>query len=517
MRIANILTTTSIKERFDRISSDPSSLLRLIGLLFAGITIGAIVGLDPYLATYMDEHYWSLMYLYEIPFKVSLITAGLFCVVCLIIAWAARAREFREIQIVAMLVSMQLVSIGAGGLDPIDLLTVGFTALIISYALVNPHNTIEFPLIMYFALAIAILDLPHAAIDKPAHFTIALIKYSKSAILPLILVHILSSERLVRVFVKTLIAVAFVSACIGILQVMVFMYSQIPLVIVHDFEDALKPTPWGLMLRAHGLNPETHTLLTFLLTALPFSLYSTVTSSSTRDKIIFGTVTGTLIMGVFFTWAYGGIIAVFVILGLFPIFVWPHKSIHYLLALLLIPIFLYATDLIVVIYEIIRDEASMSTGIWQRKMLNLIALEELGRNAWIGRGFETVQFFSGTYLGRPVHNAYLQAWTATGPIGFIVFLSMLLIFTTSTFILGFSGSGEREYRFRMITLVQIAFMILMISEPMLFSASTWVLLGFAQALILLYGREGDNSRPTASTMEIVGRARRQQRTKYTDG
>ncbi len=98
MRIANILTTTSIKQRFDRISSDPSSLSVLIGLLLAGIAVGAIVGLDPYLATFMDEHYWSPMLLYEIPFKVSLITVVLFCAVGVIIAWAARAREFREIQ-----------------------------------------------------------------------------------------------------------------------------------------------------------------------------------------------------------------------------------------------------------------------------------------------------------------------------------------------------------------------------------------------------------------------------------
>lgn len=517
MHIANRLTSTSIKKRFDWISGNPFSLSRPISLLLTGIVVGAIVGLDPYLATFVSEEIWSLILLYDFPYKVSLATAVFLCTTGLLIAWAARAREYREIQIVAILISLQLVAIGSGGVDPSDLLVVASMGLIIAYALANPTNPIQFPLVMYFALAIGILDLPHAVIDKPAHFMIGLIKYSKSAILPLILVHILTSERLVRVFVKTLIAVAFISACIGILQVIIYSYSGIPLVIVPDINEALKPTPWGMMLRAHGLNSEPHTLLTFLMIALPFSLYSATRGRSIRHTILSGAVVVTIIMGIFLTWSYGGIIGVFVILGLFPFFVWPNRSIHYLLALLMFAVFLYATDLITVIYEMVRDEASMSTGIFQRKQLALITLEELSRNPWIGRGFETVQFFSGNYIPRTVHNSYLEAWAATGPIGFIVFTAMMLIFTTSTFILGFSGSGEREYRLRLVTLVLIAFMVLMISEPALFSASTWVALGFAQALILLHGRKNDNSRSIVSTLEIVGRARSQRRKKHEDG
>jgi hypothetical protein len=222
-----MLTSTSIKKRFDRISGDPFSLSRPISLLLTGIVVGAIVGLDPYLATFVSEESWSLILLYDFPYKVSLATAVFLCITGVLIAWAARAREYREIQIVAILISMQLVAIGSGGLDPSDLLVAASMGLIIAYALANPTNPIQFPLVMYFALAIGILDLPHVLIDKPVHFMIGLIKYSKSAILPLIIVHILTSERLVRVFVKTLVAVAFISACIGILQVIIFAYSGI--------------------------------------------------------------------------------------------------------------------------------------------------------------------------------------------------------------------------------------------------------------------------------------------------
>lgn len=504
MRLADRLTNASIKDRFDRISGARIALSTLIWLLLAAIAVGAIVGLDSYLATYVDEHYWSLMYLYEFPYKVTLITAVLLCATGIVVAWAARAREIREIPIVAMLISMQLVSIGAAGLDPIDILTASMTIFIVAYALVNPTNPIKFPLILYFALAIGILDLPYAAIDGPIHFISGLARFAKSAILPLILVFILTSERLVQLFVRALIAVAFVSACIGILQVIVFALSGIPLIIVDDFEQAMKPTPFGMMLRAHGFNPETHTLSQFLLIALPFAIYSVSRSNSTRQTILTGIVAGTIILGVILTWSYGGIISVGVILGLFPLFRWPHRSIHYLLALLMIPVFLYATGLIYDIYNIILAETSLSTGVFQRKWLILITLDEIGRNPWIGRGFETVQLFSGNYMPHTVHNAYLEAWAATGPLGFAVFVAMLLIFTTNTFILGFSGSGEQEHRLRMVTIALISLLILMISEPALFATSTWVLLGFAQALILLYRRQGNNPRSMDSTTERVG-------------
>lgn len=508
MRIANIIPTTSIKERFARISSDPFPSARLIGLLLAGIAVGLIAGADQYLATFVPEDIWSLIFLYEFPYKVLLITAIFLCIGSVLIAWAARANEFREIQIVALVSSMQLIGIGIGGVDPIEVLTIAFMALIIAYALVNPSNPVKFPLIMYFALAIGILDLPYLATDRPAHFIIAFLQYSKNAILPLILVHILTSERLVRVFVKTLIAVASISACIGILQVIIFSYSGIPLVIVDELNEALKPTPWGMMLRAHGINSETHMLMSFLLIALPFSLYSATRGSSTRHTILYLIVSGIMVMAGFLTWSYGGIVGLLVILGLFPLFRWPNKSIHYILALLMIPVLLYATDSIREIYNALEGEASMSTGIFQRKMVALIAFDEISRNPWIGRGFGTAVSFSGNYTDLTVHNAYLEAWASIGFIGLIVFTSMMLIFTTSTFILGFSGSGEREYQLRMVTLTLIAFMILMIAEPKLYSTETWFLLGFAQALILLYGLKGDNYHSTDSTLAIVGGARR---------
>jgi hypothetical protein len=177
MRVANILTSTSIKKRFNRISGYSFSLSRPILLLLTGIVVGAIVGLDPYLATFVSEEIWSLILLYDFPYKVSLATAVFLCTTGVLIAWAARAREYREILIVAILISMQLVALGSGGLDPSDLVVAAYMALIIAYALANPTNPIQFPLVMYFALAIGILNLPYVLIDKPVHFMIGLIKY----------------------------------------------------------------------------------------------------------------------------------------------------------------------------------------------------------------------------------------------------------------------------------------------------------------------------------------------------
>lgn len=467
----------------------PPNIPALIGIVLSAAVLGLIVSFDPYLATYVPESIWSMVFLYYFPYKVTLVTAVSLIILGLIALGISKAREKKDIIIVLFVSSMQLHSFGAGGLDPQDILVIILFASIFAQALADPNFNFKLPLVMYFALAMGILDLPNATIDNPGHFVIGLIKYMKSAIIPLILVHILITERLIRVFINTFLIVAFISACIGIAQVIIYSLTGIAYVFVDELSEALKPTPWGMMLRAHGLMPETHGLMSFLLIALPFSLYFLAKSKSSLHKLIFVTLTVTLLSGIVLTWSYSGVIGAGIVLGLFPIFIWPNKSIHYILALLMIPVFLYFTDLITDIINIIKGEYSMSTGIFQRKSLTLWTIEELMRNPWIGRGYDTVRFFSGNYWQRPVHNAYLEAWTSIGPIGFIIFTTMMLTFTTSTLILGFSGSSEQNIRLRMVALLLVAFMFVMIAEPMMFGGITWVLLGFSQALILTYGCE----------------------------
>lgn len=468
----------------------PQSTLRqttgLLSVVIFGVAVGILISSDPYVATLVSEDIWQMFAVYDFPFKVSFVILGVAVLGSLGYSLTLKARDFPEIQIVTLLFSMQLVAVGAAGLDPIDLLSVTYLALLVAQLLADPSRPLRMPLLVFFAMAFGILALPYVIVDRPAHFVVAIIKYGKTAILSVLIVNIVTNERLVNVFIKTLVTVAILSASVGIAQVVIFAMTGTALVMVEDFDEAMKPTPFGMMLRAHGFNSETHTLMSFLLMALPFSLLLTAKAQESKQRVRHALGMAVIVVAIVLTWSYGGLVGVAVVLGLFPIFVWPGKTIHYLAGIIFLLVLIYATGFYADIYAALSAEASMSTGIFQRKTLALVTVDELSRNPWIGRGLDTVQFFSGNYWPRTVHNAYLQAWAYLGPIGFLLFTFMLLLYTTGAMILGFSGSGDREYRFRMLALALIAFLVIMIAEPYMYSASTWVLLGFVQAVMLIY-------------------------------
>lgn len=461
--------------------------IRVAGLsLIAVVSIAGLVTFDSHISALVPENYWSLFGIYDFPYKSTLAFTAAALVIGTFVAFGARAREAREIYIVVLLSTMQMVGLSAGGFDGLDLITVLLLAILLAQSLQNPSNPVVISSVTFFAIAFVIIDLPYLMIDSPVHFVVAFIKFVKTVLLAFIVVNLLRRETLFVVFVRALVAVAFVSASIGLAQVIVFGLTGQVYIFAPNLDDAFKPTPWGMMLRAHGLNPEPHTLLSFLLVSLPFALYYLVTARNVLSMVRAFLTVSVVLAAIFLTWSYGGIAAALVILVIFPFFIWPNKSIHMLLGLVLIPILLYYADLADEIVEMVRSEASVSTGIFQRMTLMSVAVEEMWRNPWIGRGFDTVADFSGNYWFRTVHNAYAQAWAYTGLIGFILFVILMLGFATRAFILGFKGNGPQELRFRVTTVALLGLMFLMLSEPFFNSPTTWVLLGFTQAAILQY-------------------------------
>lgn len=468
--------------------------LKTGSLLLAGGAIASVVALDPFLSPWVPEEIWDLAGLYGFPFKVSIVTAVVLMVSGGLLAWALRAPDHRDVQIVLLLSAMQAIALKVGGLDPLDITPLLLLAFLFTSVLADPSSHITISGIGFFAAGLAILNLPYLILDNPVHFVIAMIKYTKAVILAILIVNLVTSERLIGTFIQALIIIAFISALIGIGQVVLFALTGQVIVLAPDLEHAFKPTPIGMVLRAHGLNTEPHSLLAFLLTALPFALHRVLTARGFWQFAWSSTVVAALLIANLLTWSYGGLVAAGVIIALFPFCIWPHRSIHMLLAILTVPVLVYYLGFMDVIYDMIRSEASLSTGVFQRKMLALVALEEIARNPWIGRGFETVPDFSGNYRPWTVHNAYLQAWTYLGPIGFVVFMTMMLGYTTRVLMLGFSSNSPQAIRFRVVGIALLGLMASMLGEPYLYAYATWALLGLAQATILVCQRDAHPSR-----------------------
>ncbi|MBX9606753.1 MAG: O-antigen ligase family protein [Gammaproteobacteria bacterium] len=472
----------------------PSRRWTLAALLFFSlISAGLVVG-DPYLNMLVPEDIPSAIAIYNFPFKATLAAGVLLVLAGIVVASAAHAREYRQVLVAILITSMQMIALSAGGVDLLDLLIPLLFGLLLAQALANPSQTLIFSGVVYAAVALVILDLPYLTSDSPAHFVTSLLKFLRSVSLAFLVVNLVRNEELVRTAVKALLVVGFISACIGIAQVALFALTGVPYVIVPDLEKALKPTPIGFLLRAHGLNSEPHALSAFLLTALPFSLHYLVTSRGFRQIVGHLIVFNVLLLGIFLTWSYGAMLSAMLLIALFPMYIWPRTTLHIIVGMALFATLLYYTDIIDLIIEAMRGEYSVSTGIFQRKGLAKVTIEELSRYPWFGRGLNSMEKVSGNYWHWPPHNAYLQAWAYTGPIGFIIFNVVMFGYTTGSLLLGFQRQGPGEIRLRLFSMALIALMFSMMAEPHFDSPTTWFVLGLTEAAILVYYAENRRTR-----------------------
>ncbi len=466
-------------------STSPGRRTHAVLLLLSLIAAGLVVG-DPYLNMFVPEEIPSAIALYNFPFKATLAASVILLLAGILVASAAHAREYRQVLVVMLITSMQMIALSAGGVDLLDLMIPLLFGLFLAQALANPSQTLIFSGVVYATVALVLLDLPYLTTDSPAHFVTSLVKFLRSVSLAFLIVNLIRTEELIDTAVKALLVVGFISASIGIGQVVLYALTGVPYVIVPDLEKALKPTPIGFLLRAHGLNSEPHALSAFLLTALPFSLHYLATSRSFRQVAIHVIVVNVLLLGIFLTWSYGAMLSAMLLIMLFPFYLWPRKSIHFLVGLVLIATLLYFFDVIDLIIEAMRGEYSVSTGIFQRKGLAKVTIQELARNAWMGRGLDSMDKVSGNYWHWPPHNAYLQAWAYTGPVGFIIFVFAMFGYTTGALLLGFRRQGPREMRLRMFSMALIALVFSMMAEPHFDSPTTWFVLGLTEASILVY-------------------------------
>jgi len=463
---------------------------RSIALLaLSAVVLGSVIPADPYLSVLVPADVWSAVGLYTFPFKGTVATSAALILLGLVVASIARAAEHREVLIVLLLVSLQIAGLALGALDALDVIPFLALAILAAEAISNPSRPVVISGLTFFALALVILDLPYLMIDPPVHFVTALIKFLRTILVVFLVVNLVRSEHLVRVFIRALLVVATISALVAIAQVAIFMTTGSALVLARDMDDILKPTPFGMSLRAHGLTPEPHMLVSFLLMAFPFALYSLMTSGSGWPHVRALLMVTLILIGVVLTWSYGGIVAAGAMIVVFAFFFWPHRIIHFMLGIATVPLFLYYAGLLDDVYRAIASEASMSTGIFQRRILLSLTFDELARNPWMGRGLDTVAHFSGNYWERTVHNAGMQAWAYLGPMGLLVYVAMILTLTTRVVILGFRGEGVWPHRFRVISVGLIGLIISMWAEPYFNSPIAWVQLAFAQAAILVYHSE----------------------------
>ncbi len=219
---------------------------------------------------------------------------------------------------------------------------------------------------------------------------------------------------------------------------------------------------------------------------VPFLLFALARADNWRRVLTVSVALAFVLGSVFFTFtyaAYGGVAAIVL---LFPFVAWPRRALHFLLAALLAGTLFYMADGFRWVAEKPLAGFLSSSGMIERKVYLLSALEELVRDPWLGTGIYGDEELSGNFYRKRVHNTGLQAWVGLGLPGFLVFMTMMITTYTQLWLLAASRRGEVRQLFQCLGLVMTGVVVAMFAQPNLMAPATWYLLGIAAAAIRLF-------------------------------
>jgi hypothetical protein len=457
-----------------------------VPLILAALT--ALVCLDPYISPVIPRGWWDRIWLADFPFRLTVVVLAA-TLALQVVLWASKKAGYYTVLFIFVLIgSAQLSGFKLGFIDPLDVFTFIAFGVWLSEQLLRPKTPVVAPAVLYLAALLLIIDIPLFVHQGPVRFLIGFLGLWKVILLTFVMMNIIKSEQSVRLAVRVFIGVAVISALIGISQSLLYLFAGIKFSLIDEFgnsETYLKATFLGVMLRASGLNATVQHLSGFLVLALPFLMFR-VLAASGRERLKYLLGCMILLVGIVLSWNYTAFAATFAILALSPFVIWPHRALHIVLAMLVVALVLYYTGVLDWVYRIYLSDSGAFKGFGQRFTLMKFGFEKLARNPWIGEGLRGFARFSGNYWHRPVHNAYMQAATEIGLLGALVFAGILLTTLTQLLLLTRRATSEAQQILKPTLLGMIGLMSLMLGEPMLDHSNTWLYLGLAQSVVLLY-------------------------------
>lgn len=444
------------------------------------------------LSALVPQSIWQKIWLLEFDYKASLLVPLLVGAATWLVLQAHKAPDARCLMIVLLLIALQTNGIKLGpGLDLISFLPFGIALFLLAEALVCPTSQIQLSGLTFFAALLLLLDLPHLAnplVTSPVVFVANFMSVLRALILAFVLVNLIRDERQLDFTVRAVVVVAIVSALISVAQTAQAYFTGNAWTLVSE-EFETKPTFLGTTKRASGLTTWPSWLADFLVMALPFSLFRLVNATTAMARVGHVLVILLLAAGVMGTFTYASYVAFAVILVLFPIYGWPHRSLHVLVTALFFGAILYALGGFDWAWQVFNKQVLQSAGIIERGVYLNAAIEQLTRDPWFGSGFHAEQFFSENFYRKRVHNAGVQVWSNLGLPGFLVFITMLLTLFTQLWLLALARQGKMRQYLQALALGLTGIVVEMFAEPHMSAPLVWYYLALAQATILIANRQ----------------------------
>jgi len=412
--------------------------------------------------------------------------AGLGLAVALASTLARGLPTWERAFLVAVFAAAQMNGLRFGPLDAFDVAVFGMLLVWIARRALDSDRAIELPPLVFAAALLVLLQVPNLVHQSPVRWAVGLFGMVRSLIVAFLVVNACSSRERLRFAESALLVLAVASGTIAMLQFVLAYLGIFAFTLIDPPESALKPTPIGLVMRASALCITAQHMSGFLVFATPVAAWRLSERWRLRDAAALAAILG----GILVSWNYGAMLAAMGLLGAFLFLRWPSRAMHLAALAATLVVLVWYTGLWRLLWGLSFGDQGVAKGVDQRMTLFRLGLEKMWRDPLVGTGLQGFAEFSGNFWHRPVHNAIGQAATELGAAGALVLVGTLFLMLTQAALVAVESRGEARAVATRATLMTLALMLLMQSEPMLDHANTWLVLGFVQATVLVLGRDG---------------------------
>ncbi len=441
---------------------------------------------------------WGLDVFPYLP--TALLAGGLIMATALVLRMHDLWREKDRWAVVVAVVAAQFSGFALGKLDVLELATFALFGFWLIQAFTERERPLQVSPLVFFIVALMFLAVL-AFINHPLLTSYAAIGFK--FLLFFLIVDWLRRRAIVFTAARLLIWTGVFSAVVALMQFVAFIGWGV----VWTFgapdgnpQSILKPTPFGMMVRAIAFFPNPAGLNDYLLFTLAVAAFA-MTAAATRTAR-WGYLAAAVLMaaGIVVTWSAAALLGLGIMAVLFGYIYRPALAIHYSGVLVLGGIGAYLAGVGEVVAALLEGFGGGVTGSVRMDLLQL-GIASLQRDPLIGLGIQNFGSFSGNFFPTgpyvfkyPVHNAFMQMATELGILGGLTFLGLVGFLTFR--LLSVLNRCEREetWIFKGFLLGWSAIVLHMMTEPMAYEGTLWLIFGLIEGAALTVRRAADPMR-----------------------
>lgn len=416
---------------------------------------------------YLHDHLWTATFLIAILVLLP---------VALSAGWLFRHR-FR-VAVALLIAAPALGGLNFLRLDPPDIAVLVAGMFWLFSVLVENRPVMVPRVLIALLLGIGLFAVGSVAVGG-IYIILSLPSIATKLLVVLLMATLIASANDHAVALRTLAAVALISALIAILAEGVYLLTGYALTFDDRVDEHFKCFGWICVFRATGLTPTPQILGHLLMMGLAVTLFLRVPLIA---KLL---MVGVLLTGAVFTFSVGVLIAVGFVLAMYPIVRWPAHGWRIVLAYALLGWLLFASGAAAWVYTIANEMLLAGSGVEARIWTYRGGAELIEKHPVFGIG--ALKQIPGSLHFSTPHNTYIQVALELGLPAAFLFTSTLIYLLVSCWIVARRAEDNDTRRWmRALLLGMLGLLLHFMSEPMYPNNLPWTYLGLMAAGIVVH-------------------------------